>query len=286
MGTEFEVDNNGVMTLGTQGSDPGSPSEGDIWYNSTDKKLRYYDGTDVKNTGSGLWKIYPLLDLEASVNGVSQTDTASDTVSELIVHTTTNVNNYTITANLYEDSSDYSTDPRYLPGPTTALRTFFTHDSSPGAGQYSQWTGDLAFSNWLIPFETIGANDGNDSSSVKMELTLFNESDVQIGSTIQVFDTGATDGNGTLGGYDNPLRRVIGLLRIFKWTGTNEWILKHGFQSGGNDSWAVGPTNSKTLLFGTDATTKVKLRCRMTKTQNAYDWGTTTFLTLMVPGDE
>jgi len=45
MGTKFEVDNTGVMTLKGQASNPGSPVEGMLIFNSTDKKVRFYDGT-------------------------------------------------------------------------------------------------------------------------------------------------------------------------------------------------------------------------------------------------
>jgi len=38
----------GDIAFGTaRTADPGSPSEGDFWYNSTDNKIRYYDGTST-----------------------------------------------------------------------------------------------------------------------------------------------------------------------------------------------------------------------------------------------
>jgi len=50
MGTKFEVNNDGILYLGSQSSDPSSPTEGQIWYNSTVNKIKYYDGTDVITT--------------------------------------------------------------------------------------------------------------------------------------------------------------------------------------------------------------------------------------------
>lgn len=35
-------------------SDPGTPAEGQLWYNSTDNYLRYYDGTSTIDIGSGV----------------------------------------------------------------------------------------------------------------------------------------------------------------------------------------------------------------------------------------
>jgi hypothetical protein len=37
----------------TRTANPSGPSESDIWYNSTDKKLRYYDGSSVVDIGGG-----------------------------------------------------------------------------------------------------------------------------------------------------------------------------------------------------------------------------------------
>jgi len=45
MGTIFEISNTGVMFLKGQTSNPGSPVEGMLIYNTTDNKLRFYDGT-------------------------------------------------------------------------------------------------------------------------------------------------------------------------------------------------------------------------------------------------
>ncbi len=62
MGTLFEVDNTGNLDaknnqvknvgrlrLQNQTSDPVSPTQGDVYYNSTSKKLRLYDGTSWVN---------------------------------------------------------------------------------------------------------------------------------------------------------------------------------------------------------------------------------------------
>ena len=45
MGNKFEVDDNGVVSLNNFSSNPVTPDEGDFIYNSTDKKIRFYDGT-------------------------------------------------------------------------------------------------------------------------------------------------------------------------------------------------------------------------------------------------
>jgi hypothetical protein len=45
MGTIHEVKNTGEILLKLFPSNPVSPVEGMIIYNSTDKKLKFYDGT-------------------------------------------------------------------------------------------------------------------------------------------------------------------------------------------------------------------------------------------------
>lgn len=52
MGTKFEVDNDGVVKLPSLSSDPSSPSEAQIYYNSTDKKIKVYNGTSFEELGS------------------------------------------------------------------------------------------------------------------------------------------------------------------------------------------------------------------------------------------
>jgi len=51
MGTIFEVDNDGIMYLGTQSSDPTSHVAGNLWYNTTDKKLRVSTGDTIVTMG-------------------------------------------------------------------------------------------------------------------------------------------------------------------------------------------------------------------------------------------
>ena len=46
----LQVTNKSVK-LGTLASDPGTPVEGELWYNSTDNKLRIYDGVSSVNVG-------------------------------------------------------------------------------------------------------------------------------------------------------------------------------------------------------------------------------------------
>ena len=48
---------NGRIKFKNQTSNPGSPAEGDVYYNSTDKKLKVYDGSNFGNVGSGLSQI-------------------------------------------------------------------------------------------------------------------------------------------------------------------------------------------------------------------------------------
>lgn len=48
MGNTFEVKNTGEMKLKSFSSDP-SGTEGMIIYNSTDKKLKFYNGTEWRD---------------------------------------------------------------------------------------------------------------------------------------------------------------------------------------------------------------------------------------------
>jgi len=50
----IKIENTGTkgdIELAQHASDPSSPSEGQIWYNSTDKGLKLYDGTSAKSIG-------------------------------------------------------------------------------------------------------------------------------------------------------------------------------------------------------------------------------------------
>jgi hypothetical protein len=59
MAKKFYVDidllNNELQNMRVQGlaSDPGSPSSGSFWYNTTTKALKYYDGTGIQTVSTG-----------------------------------------------------------------------------------------------------------------------------------------------------------------------------------------------------------------------------------------
>ena len=52
MGNLWEVNNSGVVQLAVLASDPGTPVEGQMYYNSTDKVIKIYDGTAFVDAGS------------------------------------------------------------------------------------------------------------------------------------------------------------------------------------------------------------------------------------------
>ena len=64
MATKIKTD--GSIVIQTLGSDPSSPEDGQIWYNSVAEKFRFYENGTVKELGSGGGSSYACLLYNAS----------------------------------------------------------------------------------------------------------------------------------------------------------------------------------------------------------------------------
>lgn len=89
----------GGATLPSFSSNPPSPASGDIWYDSTNKTLKYYDGTAVQNVGAGSGS-----GTVTSVSGTAPISVATATTTPVV-----SIQQADATHDGYLSSADWST---------------------------------------------------------------------------------------------------------------------------------------------------------------------------------
>ncbi len=154
-------------TLPSFASDPGAPAAGQVWYDSTNKVVKYYDGTSIQTVGSGAVSGNQItsgtIGGTTSINTTGTVTAASvssttDSTNALRIFENTNTHKATVTvpASL---ASDYSLQ---LPGALPTTTNQFLVSSTAGVTSWSSnmvidGTGNVGIGS-TAPTQTLDVN--------------------------------------------------------------------------------------------------------------------------------
>lgn len=146
-----KIKSDGTILVQSVGSDPGSPENGQFWYNSAAKKFRFYQNDEVKELGSGTSYTCQLYNSAAvSISNDTETELTWDSEdADSGMHGTTNpaevaivvTTNYRISASAIFAANGVG--KRELRIYHNGVPVAFDHDLNPSASEVSILRADV-----------------------------------------------------------------------------------------------------------------------------------------------